>query len=86
MCQIVLHSLKGMRIERDQLFLQLHDVVLVNWVEQGFHLLPELVKIINSTKVKMNLLQDIGLNDPYNIILLDINNKLQLIVCCIQNR
>ena len=39
-CQIVLHSLKGMRIKRDQLFLQPHDMDFIDYVEQPLQLPP----------------------------------------------
>jgi hypothetical protein len=54
--QIVLHSIKGMRIERDQLFLQLHDVAFVDSVEQCIQLLLEHMWIVKFTKMKINFL------------------------------
>jgi hypothetical protein len=81
--QLDLHSLKGMRIERDQLFLQLHDVALVYSTRQRLQLLPNLMRVIDSTKVKSNLPRDVGCNDPYNLILLAIKSKLLLVVCWI---
>jgi hypothetical protein len=44
-----------MRIERDQLFLQLHDVVFIDSIKQRIQLLLELMRAIDSTDVKTNL-------------------------------
>jgi fumarate reductase subunit D len=55
-CQIILHSFKIMRIERDKQFLQLHDVALIDSVEQGFQFLLDLMRIVDSTNVKINIL------------------------------
>jgi len=79
--QIVLHSVKRMRIERYQLFLQLHDMALIDLVEQWLHLLPNLMREVNSTKMKLNLPRDVGHDDPYSLILLAINNQLFLVIC-----
>jgi hypothetical protein len=72
--QIVLYSIKGMRIERDQLFLQLHDVFFIDFVKQRLCLLLELMREVDSNDVKMNLLRDIGHDEPHNVILLAIKN------------
>jgi hypothetical protein len=54
MHQIVLYYVKGTTIERDQLFLQLHDMAFINYVEQQIQLLPELMRVVDFTNVKMN--------------------------------
>jgi hypothetical protein len=55
MHQIVLYYVKRIRIERDQLFIQLHDVALINSVEQQLYLLPKLMREIDSIEIKLNL-------------------------------
>jgi hypothetical protein len=69
-----------MSIERDQLFLQMHDVALIDSIEQQLQLLPDLTMTVDSTKVEMNLPQDVGNDDPYNLILLPINKNLRMVI------
>jgi hypothetical protein len=85
MHQIVLYSLKRMGIERDQIFLQLHDVVLIELIEQQIWFLLALMREVDYTEVKLNLPRDVGHNDPYNLILISINNKLHPMLCWIWN-
>jgi hypothetical protein len=75
MRQIVLYSMKRMRIERDRLFLHVHDVALVDYVEQQLQLLPDLMREFDFTDVKLNLPRYIGPHDPHSLILLSINNE-----------
>ena len=83
--KIFIHSVKIMMRDRDQLFLQLYYMALVNSVKQGFQLLPKFMSAVNSTNVKPNISQDIGHDDPHDLILLSINTKYCLILCWIQN-
>ena len=62
--EIVLHYVKIMRIERDQLFIQLHDVSFIDFVKQRLHLLPDLMRVFDSIDMKMNLPRDIDDDDP----------------------
>jgi hypothetical protein len=83
--QIVLYSVKGMRIKKYQIFIQLHDVALIDSVEQGIKILLDLMRVFDSIEVEINLSCDIGCDEPYNLILLAINNKVFLIFYWIWN-
>jgi hypothetical protein len=80
MGQVVFNSFKRERIQRDQLFLNLHNLTFINFIKQSLQLLLDNIQIVDPTCMKVNLPRDVGCYDSYNLILLPIDDKILLVI------
>ena len=74
-----------MGIQRDQLFLNLYNLNFIDFIKKKLHFIPERMRTINSTFVKLYLLREICYDNPYNLILFPFDDRLRLTIQQIWN-
>ena len=80
--QDIPQSGQSKRVLEDQFFLYLYNLTFINLVEQWIQLIPDGVRTINPTCVKVNLPWNVVRDYPNNLILLSIDDSINVHQIC----